>query len=84
MKNGIKEKIKGNANQAIGKSKAVIGKMFDDKELEAKGKAQNIKGSGQEFIGNAKDTLKKRISGRRRENGSAEGQAYKSNKKVDA
>ena len=59
MKDGIKEKIKGNANQAIGKSKAVIGKMFDDKELEAKGRAQNIKGSGQEFIGDAKDTLKK-------------------------
>ncbi len=55
------DKIKGHANEAIGKVKRATGKALDDKELEAKGNAQEAKGDAQKAIGKGKEALKDTI-----------------------
>ena len=53
------EKIKGTANEAIGKAKVAVGKSTDSPELIAKGAAQEIKGKAQQVIGTVKAKLDK-------------------------
>ncbi|GBR68250.1 CsbD family protein [Gluconobacter kanchanaburiensis] len=57
----IEDKIKGVANQVVGKVKEEVGHATNDKELEAEGVAQNIKGKAQKTIGDAKDAVKSGI-----------------------
>ncbi len=52
------DKIKGNANEAIGKGKQGVGDATDDREMQAKGKGQEAKGEGQETKGKIKDKIK--------------------------
>ncbi len=55
------DKIKGMANEAMGNVKQGVGKALDNKELQAKGKMQELKGEGQQLKGDAKDGIKKVI-----------------------
>lgn len=52
------EHIKGAANKAAGKLKQAAGDSIDNAEMQAKGKAQELKGGVQNKIGEIKDSLK--------------------------
>lgn len=52
------DKVSGIANQAIGKTKQVIGKLIGSNKLEAKGVAQEIRGNAQHVAGKEKETVR--------------------------
>jgi uncharacterized protein YjbJ (UPF0337 family) len=57
------DKIKGNANEAIGKAKQAMAdkdpatRTAQDDRLEAEGAGQELKGKGQQFAGKVKGAL---------------------------
>ncbi|MDP2334520.1 MAG: CsbD family protein [Reyranella sp.] len=53
------DKIKGTANQAIGKVKKGVGEATDNPKLKGEGRLQDAKGKAQEAVGKAKAALKK-------------------------
>ena len=53
------DKLKGTANQAIGKVKQGVGEATDDPELKGEGKIQETKGDAQKAVGKAKEAIKK-------------------------
>ncbi|AVH38995.1 CsbD family protein [Pseudomonas monteilii] len=53
------DKVKGMANEAVGKVKQAIGKATGDTELELKGKLQEKKGEAQQVVGDVKDAVNK-------------------------
>ncbi len=53
-----KEDIKSAANKIAGTVKEKAGEALDDKELQAKGKAQKAKGHAQDAVGDIKDAVK--------------------------
>ena len=53
-----KDKIKGTANEAMGKAKQGIGEATGDEHLEGEGVMQEVKGKGQTAVGDAKDAAK--------------------------
>jgi uncharacterized protein YjbJ (UPF0337 family) len=60
----LTDKIKGNVNELVGKAKqAMAGDADDpnrthaDDKLDAEGKAQELKGKGQQFVGKVKGAL---------------------------
>jgi uncharacterized protein YjbJ (UPF0337 family) len=53
-----KDRIKGSAQQAKGKSKEVAGKALGDSKLEAEGKADKTAGKVQNAIGGLKDAVR--------------------------
>lgn len=57
------DKAKGVANKMTGKIKQTAGKALDDKEMQADGVVQEIKGKAQVEKGKVKDTLKHIIDG---------------------
>lgn len=52
------DKIKGTANEAIGKAKQGIGEMTGSDKLKGEGPAQEAKGDIQKGVGNAKEAVK--------------------------
>jgi uncharacterized protein YjbJ (UPF0337 family) len=52
------DKASGIANQAIGKTKQMVGRMVGSEKLRAKGIAQEIKGDTQRFSGRTKAAVK--------------------------
>ena len=52
------DKIKGTANEAIGKAKKGLGEATGDEQLEGEGVMQEVKGKGQKTVGDAKETAK--------------------------
>jgi uncharacterized protein YjbJ (UPF0337 family) len=56
------DKIKGNANEAIGKAKQGIGEATGSDRLEGEGTIQEIKGKGQKVVGDAKDATKDAVN----------------------
>jgi uncharacterized protein YjbJ (UPF0337 family) len=52
------DKIKGTANEAIGKAKQGIGEMTGSDKLKGEGLAQETKGDIQKGFGNAKEAVK--------------------------
>ena len=52
------DKIKGTANEAVGKAKKKLGEATGDEQLEGEGVMQEVKGKGQKTIGNAKEATK--------------------------
>jgi uncharacterized protein YjbJ (UPF0337 family) len=52
------DKIKGYANEAVGKAKQGVGKVVGNDRLRAKGAAQEAKGDVQKTVGKAKDAIK--------------------------
>ena len=53
------DKLKGTANQAIGKIKKGVGEATDDPALKGEGALQEAKGDLQKAVGNAKSVIKK-------------------------
>jgi uncharacterized protein YjbJ (UPF0337 family) len=52
------DKIKGAANEALGKAKQGIGDVTGSDKMKAEGAAQELKGKTQSTVGDAKDTVK--------------------------
>jgi uncharacterized protein YjbJ (UPF0337 family) len=52
------DKIKGATNEAIGKAKQGIGEATGSDKLQGEGAVQEIKGKGQQALGDAKDATK--------------------------
>ncbi len=52
------DKIKGTANEAIGKTKQVIGEATGSEKLQGEGAIQELKGKGQNALGDAKQATK--------------------------
>ncbi|MDN3274134.1 CsbD family protein [Frankia sp. RB7] len=55
------DKIKGTANEAIGKAKQGIGEATGSERLQGEGVVQEVKGKGQKAMGDAKDSAKEAI-----------------------
>ena len=49
------DKIKGTANEAIGKVKQKIGEATGDRKMQGEGALQEANGRGQKVLGDAKD-----------------------------
>ena len=56
------DKIKGNANEAIGKAKQGIGEATGSDRLEGEGAIQEVKGKGQKAVGDAKEATKDAVN----------------------
>ena len=56
------DKIKGTANEAIGKAKQGIGEATGSERLEGEGVIQELKGKGQKAVGAAKDDTKDAVN----------------------
>ena len=52
------DKIKGTANEAMGKAKQKIGEATGSERLEGEGAIQEVKGKGQKTLGDAKEMAK--------------------------
>ena len=52
------DKAEGLANEAIGKTKQVVGNAVGSDKLEAEGVGQEIKGEAQQAVGKAKEAVK--------------------------
>ncbi|WP_407117334.1 CsbD family protein [Bradyrhizobium sp. LMG 9283] len=52
------DKIKGNANEAIGRAKQGIGDATGSDRMKGEGAVQEIKGKGQQAMGDTKDAAK--------------------------
>lgn len=52
------DKIKGAANEALGKAKQGLGDVTGNDKMKAEGAAQELKGKTQSTVGDAKDTVK--------------------------
>jgi uncharacterized protein YjbJ (UPF0337 family) len=59
MKPSMKDKIKGGFHEVKGTIKEEVGKVTNDRNLKAKGKAEKKAGELQQRIGRAKDTVAK-------------------------
>jgi uncharacterized protein YjbJ (UPF0337 family) len=59
-----KDQTKGRIDEVKGKVKEIAGVVVGDKELEAKGKVQNIGGKAQAAYGDVKADLKKAVQGK--------------------
>jgi uncharacterized protein YjbJ (UPF0337 family) len=56
------DKIKGVANEAIGKAKQGIGEATGSDRLQGEGAVQEIKGKGQKAVGDAKQVTKDAVN----------------------
>ena len=52
------DKVKGAANEAMGKAKQGIGEATGSDRLQGEGAIQEVKGKGQRALGDAKDAVK--------------------------
>jgi uncharacterized protein YjbJ (UPF0337 family) len=52
------DKVKGTANEAMGKAKQKIGEATGSERLEGEGAIQEVKGKGQKAVGDAKEIAK--------------------------
>ena len=52
------DKVKGTANEAMGKAKQKVGEATGSERLEGEGVIQEVKGKGQKAVGDAKDLAK--------------------------
>ena len=56
------DKIKGAANEAIGKAKQDIGQATGSDRLKGEGVIQEVKGKGQKAVGDAKEATKDAVN----------------------
>ena len=59
-----KEQVKGRAEEAVGKVKEAAGAAVGNKELEAKGDAQQVAGKTRATAGDVKEDVKDVVKGR--------------------
>jgi uncharacterized protein YjbJ (UPF0337 family) len=58
----VSDKVKGTANEAIGKAKQGIGEATGSDRLQGEGVIQEVKGKGQKAMGDAKQTTKDAVN----------------------
>lgn len=51
------EKTENTKDRLVGKAKEGVGKLTNDRETEAEGKAQQLKAEGKEAVQDARDTV---------------------------
>ena len=56
------DKVKGVANEAIGKAKQGIGEAVGSDQLQGEGVIQEVKGKGQTAVGDAKEVTKDAVN----------------------
>ncbi|WP_119154072.1 CsbD family protein [Caldimonas tepidiphila] len=56
-----KDQMKGRLDQAKGKAKEVTGKATGDREMRGEGKADQMSGKMQGKVGDAKESVKRKI-----------------------
>ena len=56
------DKVKGAANEAIGKAKQGIGEATGSDRLQGEGVIQEVKGKGQKAVGDAKQATKDAVN----------------------
>jgi uncharacterized protein YjbJ (UPF0337 family) len=56
------DKIKGAANEAIGKAKQGVGEAAGSDQLQGEGVIQEVKGKGQKALGDAKQATKDAVN----------------------
>ena len=56
------DKIKGTANEAMGKAKQGVGEAVGSDRLQGEGAIQEVKGKGQKALGDAKQATKDAIN----------------------
>ena len=56
------DKVKGAANEAIGKAKQGVGEAVGSDRLEGEGAIQEVKGKGQQALGDAKQATKDAVN----------------------
>jgi uncharacterized protein YjbJ (UPF0337 family) len=56
------DKIKGAANEAIGKAKQGIGEATGSDRMQGEGMVQEVKGKGQQTMGDAKQATKDAVN----------------------
>jgi uncharacterized protein YjbJ (UPF0337 family) len=56
------DKIKGTANEVIGKAKQGLGEATGSDRLEGEGVIQELKGKGQKAVGDAKEATKDAVN----------------------
>lgn len=59
MKNSSTDKIEGALHEAKGKIKENVGQVTNDRDLEAKGRAENLDGKIQKKVGQVKQVFNK-------------------------
>jgi uncharacterized protein YjbJ (UPF0337 family) len=53
----LDDKVRGGANQAVGRVKQAAGDLTGDEKLKGEGEGQELAGKGQEALGKAKETV---------------------------
>ena len=56
------DKVRGAANEAIGKAKQGVGEAVGSDKLQGEGVIQEVKGKGQQALGEAKDATKDAVN----------------------
>jgi uncharacterized protein YjbJ (UPF0337 family) len=56
------DKVKGAANEAIGKAKQGVGEATGSDRLQGEGVIQEVKGKGQKAVGDAKEATKDAVN----------------------
>jgi uncharacterized protein YjbJ (UPF0337 family) len=56
------DKIKGTANEAMGKAKQGVGEATGSERLQGEGAVQEIKGKGQKAVGDVKQATKDAVN----------------------
>ena len=56
------DKVKGAANEAVGKAKEKIGEATGNERLQGEGTIQEVKGKGQQALGDAKQATKDAVN----------------------
>lgn len=59
MKSSTRDEAEGKIHQAKGKTKEIVGKTFDNPDLEAQGQVENFEGKTQEKVGDVKRSFNK-------------------------
>ncbi|QBP90471.1 CsbD family protein [Bacillus mycoides] len=54
---GLKEKVEGAIYKVKGEAKEVVGKVTDNKKLQAEGKWDKVKGTAKDTVGNVKEKI---------------------------
>lgn len=54
-KDAMKNKLKGNVNQAVGSTREKVGAAVGNENLKQKGALQHARGDGQEAVGDVQD-----------------------------
>ena len=56
------DKVKGAANEAVGKAKQGVGEATGSDRLQGEGAVQEVKGKGQQALGDAKQATKDAVN----------------------